>query len=154
MTWVRGRTGAVGPRDESLAPAAAGPPDTSAPSAGALPSGLVRRALATLDPGYFAWVMASGIVSVGTDLLGYPVLSRVTLGVTVGAFVLLVLCYTVRMVWFWPWVRQSLRDPTTAMAYFTIVAGTDVLAVRLAMAGRPLVALGLGAGGRATSGWS
>jgi tellurite resistance protein TehA-like permease len=107
----------------------------------------LRRALATLDPGYFAWVMASGIVSVGTDLLGYPLLSRIILGVTIGAFVLLVLAYTARVVWFRSWVRQSLGDPTTAMAYFTIVAGTDVLAIRLAMAGHPLVALGLGAAG-------
>ncbi|MGH9093405.1 MAG: hypothetical protein ACRDZR_18790, partial [Acidimicrobiales bacterium] len=46
------------------------------------PPGRLARALATLDPGWFAWVMASGIVSVGTDLLGYPVLSEVVLGVT------------------------------------------------------------------------
>jgi tellurite resistance protein TehA-like permease len=107
----------------------------------------VRRALATLDPGYFASVMASGIVSVGTDLLGYTLLSQMVLGVTIGAFVLLVLAYTVRMLWFRPWVRQGLRDPTTAVTYFTVVAGTDVLAIRLAMAGHPLVALGLGAAG-------
>ncbi|HUD18706.1 MAG TPA: tellurite resistance/C4-dicarboxylate transporter family protein [Acidimicrobiales bacterium] len=107
----------------------------------------MQRALATLDPGYFAWVMASGIVSVGTDLAGEPLLSRVVLGVTIVAFVLLVPAYTARMLWFRSYVRQSLGDPTTAMAYFTVVAGTDVLAIRLAMAGHPLVALGLGAAG-------
>lgn len=105
------------------------------------------RALATLDPGYFALVMATGIVSIGTDLLGYPTLSRVVFAVTIGAFVVLVLCYAARAIWFGPWVRKSLGDPTTAMAYFTIVAGADVLAVRLTMAGHPLVALGLGAAG-------
>jgi len=109
-----------------------------------VPEGFVRRAIATLDPGYFAWVMATGIVSVGTDLLGDHLLSQVVLGVTVAAFVGLVLAYTARLVFFAPFVRQSAADPTTAMAYFTVVAGTDVLAVRLVMATHPLVAFALG----------
>jgi tellurite resistance protein TehA-like permease len=98
-----------------------------------------------LDPGYFAWVMASGIVSIGTSLLGYPTLSRIILGVTVAAFIILTAAYIARTVWFPSWMGASLRDPTTAMAYFTVVAGTDVLATRLAMAGHPDVALGMGA---------
>lgn len=108
------------------------------------PQGLCRRAIATLDPGYFAWVMATGIISIGADLLGYRLLSQFVLGVTAAAFVGLVLAYAARMLWFRSFVRQSLRDPTTAMAYFTVVAGTDVLGVRLVMAGHPLVAFGLG----------
>ncbi len=110
-----------------------------------MPDGVVARALATMDPGWFAWVMASGIVSVGTYLLGYPVLSEVVLGVTTAAFVGLAIAYLARVVFFWPFFRQSLRDPSTAMAYFTVVAGSDVLATRFAMAGHPLVTLGLGA---------
>ncbi|HMK96063.1 MAG TPA: tellurite resistance/C4-dicarboxylate transporter family protein [Acidimicrobiales bacterium] len=109
------------------------------------PQGLLGRALATLDPGYFAWVMASGIVSVGTSLLGYAVLSRVVLGITIAAFVVLAAAYLARVVLYWPFFRQSLRDPKTAMAFFTVVAGTDVLAARLSMAGHPLVTLALGA---------
>ena len=115
----------------------------------AVPEGLLRRAIATLDPGYFALVMATGIISVGTDLLGDRLLSKVVLGVTVAAFVGLVFAYTARLVWFTPFVRQSAADPTTAMAYFTVVAGTDVLAVRLAMASHPLVAFALGTAGAA-----
>ncbi len=108
------------------------------------PEGLIPRAIATLDPGYFAWVMATGIVSVGTDLLGDHLLSQIILGVALAAFVGLILAYAARLVWFAPFVRQSAADPTTAMAYFTVVAGTDVLAVRLVMASHPLVAFALG----------
>jgi tellurite resistance protein TehA-like permease len=100
--------------------------------------------VATLDPGYFAWVMASGIVSVGTTLLGYIVLSRAVLGVTIFAFVVLTIAYTARALYFPAFFRQSLRDPKTAMAFFTVVAGTDVLATRLSMAGYARVALALG----------
>ena len=110
-----------------------------------VPSTAARRFLATLDPGYFAWVMATGIVSIGASLLGYPVLSQVLLAVTVFAFVVLVGCYLARAIWFTDAMRRSLRDPTTAMAYFTVVAGTDVLATRTVMAGHPGIALGLGA---------
>jgi hypothetical protein len=39
--------------------------DAQHPSVEALPSGLLQRGLATLDPGYFALVMASGIISIG-----------------------------------------------------------------------------------------
>ncbi len=109
-----------------------------------VPEGLIPRAIATLDPGYFAWVMATGIVSVGTDLLGDHLLSQIILGVALAAFVGLILAYAARLVWFAPFVRQSAADPTTAMAYFTVVAGTDVLAVRLVMASHPLVAFVLG----------
>lgn len=126
-----------------LAPAT---PGTTAPSPPVpVPSGMLARALATLDPGYFAWVMASGIVSVGTDLLGYPVLSRVVLGVTVAAFCGLALAYIARAILYTPFVRHSLQDPSVAMAYFTFVAGADVLGARLLMAGYPGVAAALAA---------
>lgn len=108
-----------------------------------LPETAVGRAIATLDPGYFAWVMASGIVSVGTALLGYRVLSQAILVITVVAFVGLVLAYLARAVWFRPFFRQSLEDPSVAMAYFTFVAGADVLGIRLDMAGHPAFTAGL-----------
>jgi len=101
--------------------------------------------VATLDPGYFAWVMASGIVSVGALLLGQRLLSDVALVVTCVAFVVLTLAYGVRAILFREQVRQALRDPSTAMGYFTLIAGSNVLAVRLLMAGHPLVTLVLGA---------
>jgi len=104
----------------------------------------MARALATLDPGYFAWVMASGIVSIGTELLGHHLISDIVLGVTVAAFAGLVAAYVARSLLFTPFVRRNLRDPTVAMTYFTFVAGADVLGTRLLMAGYPAVAAGLG----------
>lgn len=104
----------------------------------------VRSWVATLDPGYFAWVMASGIVSVGALLLDQRLLSDVVLVVTCVAFVVLVLAYGARAILFREQVRQALRDPSSAMGYFTLIAGSNVLAVRLLMAGHPLVTLILG----------
>lgn len=103
--------------------------------------------VASLDPGYFACVMASGIVSVGTQLLHQHLLSEIILVFTELAFVLLGAAYAVRALAFRDETRASLRDPATAMGYFTLVAGTNTLAVRLLMAGHPLATLILGAVG-------
>jgi tellurite resistance protein TehA-like permease len=116
-----------------------------------VPQGLFARALATLDPGYFAWVMATGIVSVGTQLLGLTVLSSVLLWVAAIAFCALSLGYVARAVWFWPFFRLHLGDPSVALAYFTFVAGADVLGTRFVMAGHPAVAAGLA--GAAAAAW-
>jgi tellurite resistance protein TehA-like permease len=89
--------------------------------------------------------MASGIVSVGAFLFHQRALSDVTLVFTEVAFVLLVVAYSARAIAFREEVRQALRDPATAMGYFTLIAGTNVLAIRLLMAGHPLVTLVLGA---------
>jgi len=149
VSWLRAPEGdQTGAMDEGAGASSGGADRRIADGSRAqplpVPESLVRRAIATLDPGYFAWVMATGIVSVGADLLGDHLLSEVILGVTVAAFVGLALAYAARLVFFAPFVRQSAADPTTAMAYFTVVAGTDVLAVRLVMATHPLVAFALG----------
>lgn len=133
-TWIRNKV-----------PVASGPePEVSDDPGGEaeqLPANRLDRAVATMDPGYFAAVMATGIVSIGTDLLGHQILSQVTLGFAVAAFAVLTVAYGWRVIRLTPWFRRSLKDPTTAMAYFTVVAGADVLATRLAMSGHPLVTL-------------
>ena len=108
-----------------------------------LPIALVPRVIATLDPGYFASVMASGIISVGADLLGYGTLSQFVLFIAIAAFAMLVVAYAVRIIWFTPFFLRSLEDPSVAMAYFTFVAGAVVLGLRLDMAGDPAVTAGL-----------
>jgi tellurite resistance protein TehA-like permease len=106
----------------------------------------VRAWIEELDPGYFALVMASGIISVGADLAGRPVLSRIALGITAAGFVVLLAAYAARLVLYPARVRASLKVPGTAMGYFTLVAGADVAAVRVLMSGHSAVALGLAAG--------
>jgi tellurite resistance protein TehA-like permease len=88
--------------------------------------------------------MATGIISIGAALLGYDTLSRVILGVAAAAFVVLVVAYTARLIWFPSRVGMNLRTPTVAVAYFTSTAACDVLATRVVTAGHLNVALGLG----------
>jgi len=114
--------------------------DTTEP----LPVGRVGAWLATFDPGYFAAMMATGIVSVGADLLGFPAVSRVLLICTIIAFLVLGAAYVARAIRFPRRFAQSLVGPSSAVTYFTLVAGTNVLAVGLLSLGLWAVALVLG----------
>jgi tellurite resistance protein TehA-like permease len=68
----------------------------------------------------------------------------VIFGFTIAAFIILVVAYTARAVWYPAWVRRNLRLPTMAVAYFTVAAGTDVLATRVVIAGQVNLAFALG----------
>lgn len=88
-----------------------------------------------LTPGYFALVMASGIVSIGLALEGFDVLSRVLLGVSGLAFLILGSLTCLRFIRFRHAMAEDFLDPKRAFGYFTYVAGTNVLGVRLFMEG-------------------
>jgi tellurite resistance protein TehA-like permease len=98
-------------------------------------SGRVHRAVEGLTPGYFALVMASGIISVGMDLEGFGALSVALLVVCATAFVLLLGLTAWRFVAYRSAVNEDFMDPRRAFGFFTFVAGTNVLGVRLGMEG-------------------
>jgi tellurite resistance protein TehA-like permease len=92
-------------------------------------------ALAHLSPGYFALVMGTGIVSVGLHLTGFEAVSLVLLGIAALCYLVLWVLYLWRAFAHRTQMLADLRGPEMAFAYFTVVAGTDVLAVRLIQAG-------------------
>lgn len=102
--------------------------------------GRVSEAVATLTPGYFALVMAGGIVSVGLGLEGFEVLSGALLALCAAAYAVIVVLNAVRLAAFRSAVRADFLDPGRAFGFFTFVAGTNVLGVCLAMAGAPWAA--------------
>lgn len=109
----------------------ASPAPSAPPEVEPLPTGVVGSWLATLDSGYFALVMATGIVSIGTRLLGHEWVAEVLLWVTAVGWVVLMGAYVARAVRFPKRFAASLRAPSSAVAYFTVVAGTNVLATAL-----------------------
>jgi len=97
----------------------------------------LRHAVESLTPGYFALVMATGIISVGLALEGFDLLSDALL-VTCGVvFVVLVLLTAWRIAAYRAATAEDFMDPRRAFGYFTFVAGTNVFGVRLGMAGHP-----------------
>lgn len=100
----------------------------------------IRFEVARLAPGYFAAVMGTGIVSIGLHDVGLLVPSAALMWITIVLYVVLWALYIWRAVAFWPRVVADLRDPVKAFAYFTVVAATDVLGVRLAQEGLNVIA--------------
>ena len=83
--------------------------------------------------------MATGIISTGTYLLGPSWLSRALLAVAVAALVVLAVALAARLALFRSSVAADVRSPDRVFGFFTITAGLDVIGVRLALAGHPLV---------------
>lgn len=96
-----------------------------------------------MNPGYFALVMATGIVSVGMHQHGLGVLSAALLWIAAAGYLVLVVVYAWRIAAYGSAVREDLADPARAFGFFTFVAGTNVLGTRLALDGHGTVALAL-----------
>ncbi len=97
------------------------------------PGGRIRGAVQTLNPGYFALVMATGIVSVAMVDHGVQPLSVVLLWLTGIEYAILVGASVWRLVAFRAAMRTDISDPARAFGFFTFVAATDVLGARLAI---------------------
>jgi len=97
----------------------------------------------TLYPGYFALVMATGIVSNGFWFLGWPVLSDVLLAVNLVAYPVLVVATVARLARHPRELWADLVNPRLVFSFFTIVAGTDVLGLQLFVRGHVGVAVAL-----------
>ena len=100
--------------------------------------GRTATAVRDLHPGYFAFVMATGIISTGTFLLGPSWLSRALLAAASAGLVVLGAALAARLVFFRSSVAADIQAPDRVFGFFTITAGLDVLGVRLALAGHPL----------------
>jgi tellurite resistance protein TehA-like permease len=101
-------------------------------------AGRAARAARDLHPGYFAFVMATGIISTGAFLLGPSWLSVALLVIASAGVIVLGAALVTRLVFFRPSVAADIKAPDRVFGFFTIAAGLDVLGVRLAMAGHPV----------------
>lgn len=101
------------------------------PSAG--PRRRLSGAIERLFPGYFALVMATGIVSTAAQLLGMPRIAWTLLAVNVIAYAVLALLLLARLVLYFPRVLDDLFNHARGPGFFTVVAGTCVLGSQLVL---------------------
>lgn len=92
-------------------------------------------AIAHLHPGYLAMVMATGIISTAFLMFGLDLLSLALLAVGGLAYVILVALYVWRILRYPAEVDADIHRPQRAFGFFTFVAGSNVLAIRLALGG-------------------
>jgi len=103
-------------------------------------TGSAAAAVRDLHPAYFAFVMATGIVSTGAYLLGPRWLSDALLIAAVAGLAVLTGALAARLVVYRSSVAADVRAPDRVFGFFTIPAGLDVLGVRFAAGGHPLAA--------------
>ncbi|MCC7076962.1 MAG: tellurite resistance/C4-dicarboxylate transporter family protein [Acidimicrobiia bacterium] len=88
-----------------------------------------------LNPAWFAFVMATGIVSTATHLEGLSAVADVLLWITIVGYVVLWILLIARIVLHAGAVRDDLGNHMRGMGFFTIVAGTAVLGTALLIVG-------------------
>lgn len=99
-------------------------------------AGLTRRIAGEVErlfPGYFALVMATGIVSIAAHQLHMPRIAWALLGVNIFAYAVLALLLSARLVWYFSRVLEDLNNHARAPGFFTVVAGTCVLGSQIAI---------------------
>lgn len=103
----------------------------------------INRTIRTLDPVNFAFVMATGIVSIAADLLAMERIARALFVVNVIAYVIIVALTAVRLVLY---PRAVLSDLTGyhRVDFLTVVAGTCILGSQIVVfTGVEVIAMGL-----------
>jgi tellurite resistance protein TehA-like permease len=98
---------------------------------------------ARLFPGYFALVMATGIISNTLWLEGFRGASNALLAVNVVAYPWLVLLTGARIVRHPRAIWSDLTNPRLVFAFFTLVAASDVLGLGVNLRGYPGLAIAL-----------
>lgn len=101
----------------------------------------LNNEIATLYPGCFALVMATGIISNALFFEGYRDSADALFAVNLVAYPCLVLLTVLRFAWFSRALWADLINPRLVFSFFTIVAGTDVFGVGINLRGFATVAL-------------
>lgn len=105
--------------------------------------GKIGSAAANLFPGYFALVMATGIISIAAYMLEMRSLARVMLAFNLVAYTVLWLLLLIRLISFFPRVKADITDHVRGPGFFTVVAGTCVLGSQLVIVGGQYTAAAL-----------
>lgn len=85
-----------------------------------------------LSPGYFALVMATGIVSMGMQLLKMPVLPVILFWINQIVFFILLSLTILRLIFFLPLFLKDMGDHARGPGFFTLIAGSCILGTQFA----------------------
>ncbi len=87
----------------------------------------IKYEVNSLYPGYFAFVMATGIVSIASYLQGLFSLSRALLFINILGYVVLWFLTLFRLLRYFPGFKADLTSHIRGPGFFTLVAGTCIL---------------------------
>jgi tellurite resistance protein TehA-like permease len=91
----------------------------------------MKSGLASLHPSYFAFVMATGIVSIAAKLLDMSGIAMALLWANIVFFAALSTLTVLRVVWFYDRVRADILHHGRAVGFFTLPAAISVVGSQL-----------------------
>lgn len=94
-------------------------------------SSIILNKVKHLFSGYFALVMATGALSIGTYLLEMETISNILLIINIFAYIVLWLLTIIRLLKFFPEVIADATSHANGPGFFTLVAGTCVFGSQL-----------------------
>jgi tellurite resistance protein TehA-like permease len=92
---------------------------------------MINKAAANLFPGYFAFVMATGIIAIAAFQLGMKPVAWVLLVISAIGYGVLSFLLLIRVFRFFPRITADIMDHARGPGFFTVVAGTCVLGSEL-----------------------
>lgn len=90
----------------------------------------LREAIKKLSPAYFALVMATGIISIGTFLMDMKWIADILFFLNNIFYIILWLLTILRLLWYFNLLKSDFTNHMTGTGFFTIVAGTCVLGIQ------------------------
>ncbi|APC49290.1 tellurite resistance/C4-dicarboxylate transporter family protein [Virgibacillus halodenitrificans] len=88
-----------------------------------------------LFPGYFALVMATGALSIGSYMLGYSLFSTILLVINTVAYCVLWVLTIIRILFYFQNIIHDVTHHMKGPGFFTLVAGTSVYGSQLIIVG-------------------
>ncbi len=102
-----------------------------------------KPGLEGLFPGYFALVMATGIVSIAAHLLNLQLVAQILLVINIIAYGILWVLYLARLAIYPKQVAKDLGEHARGPGFFTMVAGTCVLGSQLVLVAKDTFTAGI-----------
>lgn len=90
----------------------------------------IKRDIQKLFPAYFALVMATGIIGISANSIGYVPVSKIMFFINNIEFVLLLILYFLRLFFYFYDFTNDLKSDEKGIGFLTIVAASGVLGVQ------------------------
>ena len=96
---------------------------------------MARAGLRDLFPGYFALVMATGIISLACGMLGLPFLAQALFFINIVNYMVIAALMAARLICYPRFMLADLTDHGRGPGFFTSIAGTCVLGTQFVVIG-------------------
>lgn len=91
----------------------------------------LKDSIRDLHPAHFAMIMATGIISLALQAIGYEHIATTLFILNLAAYALLTSLLAMRAFLFWPDVRTDLKTPRRTWTFLTFVIGTNTVGTQL-----------------------